>query len=51
MHCTIMYSLSDNTLLDIVELEDVFQQVGYRFDALYNNVFSDDSLTRQVYPC
>ena len=25
--------------------------MGYRFDVLDNNVLSDDSLTRQVYPC
>ena len=44
-------TLSD-TLLDIVDLEDkIFEQLGYRFDVLDNNVFSDDFLTRQVYPC
>ena len=32
-------TLSDNTLLDIVELDIVFEQVGYRFDVLDNKVF------------
>ena len=29
----------------------IFEQVGYRFDVLGDNVFSGDFLTRQVYPC
>ena len=44
-------TIYDNTLLDIVDLEDIFENVGYRFDVLDNNVFSDHFLTRQVYPC
>ena len=39
-------TLSDNTLLDIVELEDIFEQVGHQFDVLDKKVFSDDFLTR-----
>ena len=29
----------------------IFEQVGYRFDVLDTNVYSDDFLARQVYPC
>ena len=32
-------------------LRIIFEQMGYRFDVLDNNVFSDDLLTWQVHPC